>query len=429
MLFKNITLLDDDLQVQENQYVGIDGDRIAYIGKEMPAQDFGEVYEGKGKLLMSGLFNAHAHTPMTLLRGYGENMSLSDWLNQRIFPFENQLKGEDVYYSTLLGIGEMLRYGTVSATDMYYFGEEMSRAIEESGMKNNLSLGVVCFDDSDFHDLPRYREIQTVYAGHNGAGDGRLKIDMCIHAEYTSTPKVVRQVSEYCKEMGARMHIHLSETQSEHAQCKERHQGQTPAAYFNALGLFDSPTTAAHCVWLDEGDFQILKEKGVTVATCPVSNLKLASGICNVPRLLELGINVALGTDSAASNNNLNMLEDMKFLSIIHRGKYYDPLLITPQQVLNAATKAGAKAQGREDTGSLKIGNRADLLVMDIDVPNMLPVHSLVNNLVYAANGGDVVLTMVDGKVLYQEGEFLTIDMEKVTYQVEQSRRRILSQL
>lgn len=429
MLFKNIMLLDENLQARENQYVGILGEKIAYIGEEMPGEDFGEVYEGKGKLLMSGFFNAHAHTPMTLLRGYGENMALADWLNQRIFPFENQLTGEDIYYGTLLGIGEMLRYGTVSASDMYYCGEEMARAIEESGMKNNLSLGVVCFDDSDFRDLPRYHEIQQVYAAHNGGGNGRLKMDMCIHAEYTSTPKVVRQLAEYCKELGARVHIHLSETASEHDQCKERHQGQTPAAYFNAMGLFENPTLAAHCVWLDDEDFDILKEKGVTVASCPVSNLKLASGVCNVPRLLEMGIHVALGTDSAASNNNLNLMEDLKVFSIVHRGKYYDPTLITPEQALTAATKTGALAQGRSDTGSLQVGNRADLLVMDIDVPNMQPIHSLINNVVYAANGGDIVLTMVDGKVLYQNGEYRTIDMEKVVYQVEKSRRRILSQL
>ena len=429
MIFKNIAILDENLQAQENRYVGVKNGTIGYIGTEMPEEEYGEGYDGKRKLLLSGFVNAHAHTPMTLLRGYGENMTLLRWLNNRVFPFEAKLNAKDVYYAMLLGIAESLRFGIVSTTDMYFFGEEMAKAVLESGVKNNLSLGITCFGDENLYELKNFRESKSLLENYHNAGDGRLKIDMCIHAEYTSGPKVVRQMAEYCKEAGTNMHVHLSETKEEHEGCKERRGGKTPAEYFDSLGLFDGKTTAAHCVWLEGDDFDILKERGVTVASCPVSNIKLASGVCNVPRLLTMGVNVALGTDSVASNNSLNMIEEMKFFALIHKEKWNDPCVITPREALCAATIAGAGSQGREDTGALKVGMKADLIVLDINGAHMKPVHSLLNNLIYSASGSDVVLTMADGKVLYRNGEYQTIDLEKVVFEVEGSKDRILSEL
>ena len=303
MLFSNIIILDENLSVREGTYVGIKGNKIDYVGKEIPEEDYGEIYEGKGKLLMSGFFNSHAHTPMTLMRGYGENMALQSWLNDRIFPFEDKLMGDDVYFATLLGIAESLRYGIVSTTDMYYFCDRMAEAVLESGAKNNLGRGLTSFTDADLWNLPAYSESKYLFEQYNNKGEGRIKVDMSLHAEYTSNPKIVRQLSEFTKELGTRMHVHISETIDEHRSCKERY-GKTPVAYFNDLGLLDSKTTAAHCVFVEGEDFDILAEKGVTVATCPVSNLKLASGVCNVPLLLKRQIPVAIGTDSVSSNNS-----------------------------------------------------------------------------------------------------------------------------
>ena len=235
-------------------------------------------------------------------------------------------------------------------------------------------------------------------------------------------------MAEYTKEIGANMHVHLSETQSEHEGCKEKH-GLTPAQYFNSLGLFDTPTTAAHCVWLEPVDYPILKEKGVTVACNPVSNMKLASGVCNVPELLRQGINVGIGTDSVASNNSLNFIEEMKFFAVASKGKFYDPTAVTPVETLKAATVCGARAQGREDCGLLKEGYKADLVVLDITGPHMYPVHDLVNNLVYSASGSDVVMTMADGKVLYENGEYKTIDIEKTLFEADRWTKNILKQL
>ncbi len=428
MLFKNITMLDEKFSAQENMYVGIKGSLIDYIGTVQPKEDYGTVMEGTGKLLMSGFFNAHAHTPMTLMRGYGENLSLQDWLTKRIFPFEEKLDAQAVYAGTLLGIAESLRFGIVSTTDMYYFGDEMARAILESGAKNNLGRGVVNFTEDDIAQLPAFMETKHLYETYHNQGDGRLKVDVSLHGEYTSNPKTARFLADYMKSIGANMHVHVSETQFEHEECRQRH-GMTPVAYLNYHGIFDTKATAAHCIWLDGEDFDILAEKGVTVASCPVSNLKLASGVCNVPMLLSKGVNVAIGTDSVASNNSLNLIEEMKFFAVANKGKQYDPTLITPEDTLHAATLAGAKAQGRDDCGVLAVGKKADIIVLDINQPNMRPIHNMANNVVYSASGSDVVLTMVDGKVLYQNGEYLTIDIEKAIFEAERATKKILGEL
>ncbi len=429
MLFKNIAILDENYDLKENMYVGIKGETIDYIDTVEPKENYGISYDGKGKLLMSGFFNSHAHTPMTLMRGYGENMSLQDWLTKRIFPFEEKLNAESVYAGMLLGIAESLRFGIVSTTDMYYFGDDMARAILESGVKNNLGRGVVNFsEDGDIDDLQGFQETKHLFETYHNEGNGRLKVDVSLHGEYTSNPKTARHLAEYMKSVGANMHVHVSETEFEHEECKKRH-GVTPVQYLAQNQIFDTKATAAHCVWLEGEDFDILAKKGVTVASCPISNLKLASGVCNVPLLLEKGVNVAIGTDSVASNNSLNMIEEMKVFAIANKGKQFDPTLITPVDTLRAATFAGAKGQGRDDCGKLAVGFKADLIVMDLSKPNMHPIHSLATNMVYSASGSDVLLTMVDGKVLYQNGEYLTIDIEKTLFEAEKSTKRILGEL
>ena len=455
MLFKNITILDENFEIKENMYVGTEGSRITYIGNEMPqeaakgkgkgaaaasvgaaeadrastATDFGEAYDGKGKLLMPAFYNSHGHSPMALMRGYGENMVLQDWLNKLIFPFEDKLDSNAVYWGTTLSMAESMRFGIVSTTDMYYFIDDMVRATDDAGMKANISRAIVNFDDSDVWQLPSMQEMKRTFEAYHNMNDERIKMDVSIHGEYTSNHLAVEAVTAFGRERGANMHIHISETRSEHEECKGRHGGMTPVQYFNSLGAWDMPATAAHCVWIEGEDFDILKEKGVTVATNPVSNLKLASGVCNVPKLLDMGINVAIGTDSVASNNSLNFFEEMKVMALAAKEKFSDPTVVTPKQVLRAATVNGAMGQGRADCGLLKEGNRADLIVVDISQPNMHPVHKMTNNLVYSASGSDVVLTMADGKVLYEKGEYKTIDIEKTIFEASRATEKILKQL
>jgi 5-methylthioadenosine/S-adenosylhomocysteine deaminase len=429
MLFENIAVLYEGDRAETGKYVGVAGDRIAYIGDAPPAGNFGEVYAGAGRLLMPAFCNAHAHSPMTLLRGYGENLKLRDWLTTRIFPFEDRLTGEDVYAGTLLAVAESLRFGIVSTTDMYYFCEDMLRAFAESGAKVNISRGITCFTDADLADLPGFLEAKRLFEGFDGAEDGRVKVEMSLHAEYTSNPKIAAGLAEYANAAGAGMHVHISETKAEHEECMARRGGRTPVAYLASLGFFETRTTAAHCVHVTEEDMDILAQKGVTVASCPVSNMKLSSGVCNVPRLLEKGVNVAIGTDGAASNNSLNFIEEMKFFALSNKLMRGDPTLVSPAETITAATAAGARSQGRPDCGAIRVGAKADLIVLDLSVPNMHPVHTLANNIVYAAAGGDVRLTMADGRVLYRDGRYTTIDIEKALFEADRATKRICGEL
>lgn len=429
MLFTNISILNENLEIEKDRYVLIKDGKIAYIGSEIPKQTYNKVYNGKGKLMMSGFFNAHGHSPMSLMRGYGENMSLQDWLNKKIFPFEDQLDGEAVYWATMLSMAESLRYGIICTSDMYYFCEDMARAVIDSGAKANISRSIVNFTGAVPNELESFGEMKELYKNYHGAADGRIKIDMSLHAEYTSDPNTAMALAEYAKSLeDTIMHIHVSETKLEHEECIQRH-GMTPAAYLEKMGLFDVPAIAAHCVYADDNDLDIFKAKGVTVATNPVSNMKLASGVCNVQKVLDKGVNLAIGTDSVASNNSLDFVEEMKVMAIGCKAFTGDPTSVTPRDAVRAATLGGAKAQGRKNSGVLKEGADADVIVIDISQPNMHPVHDFVNNLVYSGSGKDVLMTIVDGKVLYDNGKYSTIDIERTIFEVEKATHKILERL
>lgn len=428
MLFQKIAVLDENFNIKENQYVRIEGDRITWIGDKPPQGEDADCFDGMNKLMIPGLVNAHTHVPMTLLRGYAENLPLDRWLNEQIFPYEHEMDDEGVYYASCLGIAEMLRFGITSFNEMYDHCGEIARAVSESGIKANICRGLLCFDDSSLFDLPAFRESRELYENWNNAADGRIKVDMCIHGEYTSTPKVVHAMAEYAQSLGCSMHIHLAETRKEFEECIARH-GVTPAQYMDKMGVFDNPTTAAHCVYLTGEDRAIMAEKRVTAVHCPVSNLKLGSGVAELPEMLRAGVSVALGTDGCASNNNLNLFEEMKLTSILQKGVTGDPSLCPPKQVTAMASQNGAKSQGRPDTGLLKVGYKADFAVIDCDRPHLYPVHDMLNNLVYAAQGSDVVMTAVDGKILYRNGAFPTLDLEKIKTEFVRANEKILNKL
>lgn len=429
MLFTNISILNENLEIEKDRYVLIKDGKIAYIGGEMPTQTYNKVYNGKGKLMMSGFFNAHGHSPMSLMRGYGENLSLQDWLNKKIFPFEDQLDGDAVYWATMLSMAESLRYGIICTSDMYYFCEDMARAVIDSGAKANISRSIVNFTGAVPDEMESFGEMKELYKNYHGAADGRIRIDMSLHAEYTSDSNTAMALAEYAKSLDDTiMHIHVSETKLEHEECIQRH-GLTPAAYLEKMGLFDVPAIAAHCVYSDDNDLDIFKAKGVTVATNPVSNMKLASGVCNVQKVIDKGVNLAIGTDSVASNNSLDFMEEMKVMAIGCKAFTGDPTAVTPRDAVRAATLGGAIAQGRKNSGVLKEGAAADVIVIDISQPNMHPVHDFVNNLVYSGSGKDVLMTIVDGKVLYDNGNYRTIDIERTIFEVEKATHKILERL
>jgi len=426
MLFKDITLVDEEFQVREHMYVGVKDDRIDCISAAAPEADYGEVYDGRGKLLLPAFYNGHSHLAMYLMRGYGENLPLMTWLQGRIFPFEAQLTGDDIYYGTLMGVAEMLRFGIAGTLDQYLHYDAQARALIDGGVRANYSACVTGMGDVSYYDLPIYRDTLESIEKYNHYDNDRIRTMLSLHAEYTSTERIVKELAQAAADLGMSMHVHVSETQGEADLCRNRHQRRSPVRYLADCGLFDVPVSAAHCVHLDDEDIAILREHNVSVATCPKSNAKLASGICPVTALLEAGVNVAIGTDSVASNNNLNMIEEMRFFNLLQKATTGDPTVITPEQTLYAATRAGALSMQRTDCGLLKEGFKADLTVMDLGGVYMLPDYNLLNNLVYAASGSDIVLTMVDGKVLYRDGAYPALDIERITYECEKSRRRIL---
>lgn len=433
MLFSDIGLLDENLQYHGHCWVGVEADHINFISEERPEQHLidscGEVYEGRGKLLMAGFYNAHAHSPMVLLRGYAESLPLGRWLNEKVFPFEAEITAEDMYWATMLACAEMARFGIVSFSDMYMETEARIKAVMEAGMKMNACDNFVAFENKPYREFPNYEVNERLVSEYHGAADGRIKIDYCIHGEYSTQLQPVSDIAGIAQEKGARIHLHLSETEAEHEECKQRHAGMTPTQYFSSLGVLDNPTTAAHCVWVEEADLEIMKEKDVFVACNPVSNMKLGSGFAPIPAMLEKGIAVALGTDGVASNNNHDMMQDLYLMALIYKGFNLDPAVVTPWQCLNGATRVGALSQGRDDCGILKEGAKADLIVFDITEPSWTPCINALNNVVYAGHGSDICLTMVDGRVVYREGSWPTIDVERAKAEVDASTRRIITLL
>lgn len=427
ILFHTDILLDD-YTVLKDGYLGVTGDTITYIGAEKPQETYEITRKLDRHLLIPGLYNLHTHSPMVLLRGLGSALPLHRWLEEAVFPIEARLTDADVSVGTRLAMMEMLASGTVSFTDMYDHTRITAREVEQAGMKANLNRPVIALDRTEPYEQNLHvADSLAFFDDCKGMGDGRIIADFGIHAEYTSHADVVRKYGEACKERGAIMHLHLSETRKEQEECKARNGGRTPAQWFNDLGVFDNPTIAAHCVMLEPGDIEILCEKSVTAVHNPSSNMKLASGFMPVSSMLAAGAKLAIGTDGAASNNNLNMIEEMHLASIIHKGYTGDPTLLSPQELLSMATIAGAKAQGRKHCGALKVGNRADIVALDLDKPHLMPIHDIPALLVYALQGSDVAMTMVDGSILYEKGEYLTIDAARVRYDLDKSMARLFS--
>ncbi len=430
MLFKNITMIDENYQEQKNMYILTEGNKITYIGKEMPKDYKGEIYDGENKVAVPGYFNAHCHVPMTLMRGYGEGLPLDRWLFEKIFPFEDLMSFDDMYWGSVLGIAEMIASGCASFSDMYMQSPAIVKAVEESGIKANISRSCSAFsDDVHYKDLLAYEEMNYLYDYMKSADNDRIIADTSIHAEYTTKPTLVREVAEYTKERGLMLQVHISETEKEHRECKERYNGMTPTQWMKSLGIFDNKVTAAHCIYCEDEDLEIFKESGTSVVHNPTSNLKLGSGILNLTKMINKGINVCIGTDGASSNNNLNMHEEINLASILQKGVNRNSEMYSPSEMFKIACKNGAISQGRMDCGAIKVGNRADIVIYDLDKPHLYPVYDVLATIMYSAAASDICLNMVDGKVLYKDGIYTTIDIEKAKFNANRIRDEKLSAL
>jgi len=418
VLFRGIRVLLPDMGIRETN-VCVEGDRIAAVG-EIPA-DFAPdtTLEGRGKLLLPGLVNAHTHTYMTMFRGCGDDLPFAEWLNGRIDPLEGQMTAGDCYWATLLGNMEMILNGVTASVDMFIYTETASRAAEESGFRTVLTRGLTGPEGGE----RRLREFFAEYRDWQGRCP-RVTFALGPHAPYSCSEEYLREVAALAGEHDLGLHIHVSESDFEQSVIRERY-GCTPSEFLDRCGILGPKTLAAHCVKVSDPDIALLARRGVSVVTNPVSNLKLGNGVAPVPKLLEAGVNVALGSDGAASNNALNLFRELSFLGLLHKGLTGDTTAVPAPEALRIATANGARALGLEDCGEVRVGAKADLTVLDIDVPWLRPYNDILSSLVYCARGDEVRDVMVDGVFLLRDRELLTVDRERVLYEVDKTCRRL----
>lgn len=394
-------------------------DVIADISqKDYPEADI--VIDGRDMVALPGLVNAHTHAAMTLFRGMADDIPLDLWLNQHIWPAEEKLTAEDVYWGTKLSLIEMIKSGTTAFADMYFLMDEVVRAVEEAGIRASLSVGMTSFEE-DFEDtLKRGKDFISRW---NGTASGRITAMYGPHAPYTCTPGFLRAVAQEAKRDGAGIHIHLAETVKEIEEIQEKY-GLTPVELAAEAGLFDVHVLAAHCVHLTPHDMEILAESGAAAAHNPQSNLKLGSGIAPVPTMLRQGVIVALGTDGAASNNNLDLLEEMQTAAVLHKGVNLDPTLVTAAEALCMATVNGAYALGLSNTGLVQVGKKADIILMDLNQARLIPRWDTLSNIVYSAASSDIKAMIVDGRLIMKDRKILTFDEEETYFEVNKRFRR-----
>ena len=414
-------LMDEAATVLDDAFVVVEGETIASVTPTRPAGAFTQEIDCGGNVLMPGLVNAHTHIPMTLMRGYGGGCDLHTWLNDWIFPAEAKLDGRAVRAGAGLALAELIASGVTTIADMYMHTTHIAQAVLEAGISANLSCGGVYFGaPGDFGpDTCKDCENQRILTEEfHGAGNGQILVDASVHGEYTSNVPLWQWMADYAQRKGLGMHVHVSETQSEHEACKGR-WGLTPFAILDRYGVWDTRAIAAHCVWTTEDDWAGMADKGVTCVHNPVSNLKLGSGVAWIPAMKAAGVPIALGTDGVSSNNNQDMFEEMKFAAVLHNGVTHNPLALLPRDVLAMATRDGGRALGRK-TGVIAPGYTADLILVDFTRPHLTPCHSVTDHLVYSAHGSDVVMNMARGKVIYKDGTFLTLDLDQILAEVRQ---------
>lgn len=391
----------------------VEGNRIVSIDEEPEGFQAEKIIEGKDRLAIPGLINCHTHSYMSFMRNVADDLSFMDWLFGTIDPIEQKMTDEDTYWGACLAIIEMMKSGTTCFNDMQMNIHQTTRAVKESGMRAVICRGLVGSGDDEGGQM----RLRQAFEERDAARDcDRLSFMLGPHAPYTCDEGYMRIVSEEAKKNHMRIHVHLSESESEIQQIKEKY-GCSPIEMAERNGLFEVPAIAAHCVQITESDMEILKAKGVSVVTNPASNMKLGNGFAPVPEMLEKGINVCIGTDGAASNNSLNLFHEMSLLALIHKGVKKTPQCISAARNFRIATINGAKALGlSEEIGSLEVGKKADIAILNLNTPSLTPRNNLLAGLSYSANGSEVETVIIDGKITMENRRVLTMD-EEVVYE------------
>ena len=418
-------LLRGDIVVRGSTIASVAGQgEAAQPGVEAGAGEGMQVIEAGGMLAMPGLVNCHQHAAMTLFRGYSDDLRLMEWLETKIWPAEARLTAEDVYWGTMLAIAEMIRSGTTTFADMYFFMDDVARAVSETGIRASLARGLLFMDR---HGEERLRQARTLYEGWHGAADGRVTVMLGPHSPYTCPPEGMRKVLALAAELRAPVHIHLAETVEEDEQCHSAY-GKSPARYLADLGLFaEHQVLAAHAVHLSEDDLDLMAGMRGGISHNPVSNQKLGCGVAPVTETRARGIAVGLGTDGAGSATTLDMFEEVRAAAWLQKNRAGDPTALTAYEALRMATREGARALGLDGRiGTLEPGKAADLILVDLRRAHLTPRFDPVALLAYAAGGGDVDTTIVNGRVLMLHRRLLTIDEGEVLEQVEARARRVI---
>lgn len=397
--------------------VWTDGSRIAYIGaSKTDSTVFEREIDLKGNLLMPSFKNAHTHSAMTFGRSFSDDMPLQEWLYNKIFPLEDKLCGDDIYKLSKLAFLEYLTSGISACFDMYYFPENMARASVDTGFRT-----VMCGAVNNFKESVAL--LEEYYNRYNNY-DELISYQLGFHAEYTTDKKIMKGIAKLAEKYSAPVFMHSSETMSETSGCMNTY-GKTPTQLFDKLGLFNYGGGAFHSIWVDDKDLEIYKKRGVWAVINSGSNCKLASGVAAVEKMADMGIKLAIGTDGPSSNNALDMFREMYLTCVLQKIKNKDAASMDANKVLEMATVGSARCMGLNDCDCIDVGKKADLIVIDLNRPNMQPIHNITKNIVYSGSKDNVKLTMVNGKILYENGIFPTLDIEKIYSEVNEVVERI----
>jgi len=423
ILIKDAIIIADEIKKGS---LLIQNDKIVEISDRIDSNDADEIINAESKVLIPGMVNTHTHLSMTLMRGLADDMPLETWLNNHIWPVESELNGEHCYAGALLACAEMIKSGTTCFNDMYFFMDHVARAADESGIRGMLSHGMIDFGDEDKRRQEFKESIRIIKKCHN-TGNGRIKVAFGPHSPYTCSKELLEGVKTEAAKYGVRIHIHISETKKEVSDILETH-GMRPFEYLDDMGFLGNEVTAAHAVWVSESEIEIIKERDVKLSHNPSSNMKLSSGVSPVSELLAKGVCVSMGTDGPASNNNMDLLEEMKIAALLQKVNTMNPTVLAAEEVFKMATINGASSLGLEnEIGSIDVGKKADIVLVNMKAAHLTPLRNPVSHLVYSANGGDVDTVICNGEILMKNKELLTLDETMVLEIAENASEDLLS--
>ncbi len=430
ILIRGCTILpmDEKREIVEQGIIAIENGVLIYVGRETNAPSIRaeETIEGHGKVAAPGLVNCHTHLPMTIFRGVAEDQELDKWLSETIWPLEAKLKPGDIFDGALLGCLEMIKSGTTCFADMYFHEDMVAKAVERAGLRAVLAPGIIETEDSERGNKALKESVEFARKFH-GFTDGRVRVRLGPHSVYTCSPNLLMKVRDSASELNIGINIHLAESKDMVKLVKEKY-GFTEVELLESLGFLKSDVLAAHCIYLSEEEMKLMAKRDVKVSYNPIANMKIALGVPKIRDLMRLGVTVGIGTDGPASNNDLDMFDDMRVAALLQKVSYMDSTVLPAHSVLGMATIDGARALGLDRiVGSLEVGKKADVILVDFGKPHLTPVHDFYANVVYSARGSDVETVIVDGKILMEGGEVKTLDEEEVKLRAEESALDLLA--